>query len=167
MAEKQEHGSDDVSPLAQALGCIPSGLFALTAGAGDEQHAFLASFVQQLSFRPPLIAVAVNKDRQHLPLVRKLEEFVLHPLAASDNKVIKRFWSGVPDGKDPFENFNYSHTEKGVVILSDTLAYIQCKIIEEKDIGGDHLLFIAEAVAGDKRKRDAPATHFRRDGFDY
>jgi hypothetical protein len=48
---------------ARALGRIPSGLFILTARFEDQSTGMLASWVQQVSFDPPLVSVAVKKGR--------------------------------------------------------------------------------------------------------
>ena len=50
--------------IAPVLGRIPSGLFIVTAGDGrGRETAMLGSWVQQASFDPPMITVAVNRQR--------------------------------------------------------------------------------------------------------
>ena len=50
--------------LAPLLGRIPSGVFILVAGNDTgQQTGMLASWVQQASFEPPQVTVAVNKSR--------------------------------------------------------------------------------------------------------
>ena len=53
----------ELPPHAQALGRIPSGLFILSAGTGDQATATLVSFVQQVGFEPPVVVVALRKGR--------------------------------------------------------------------------------------------------------
>ena len=49
--------------LAAALGRIPSGLFIVTYFTGPAESAMLASWVQQCSFDPPALTMAVKQGR--------------------------------------------------------------------------------------------------------
>ena len=60
-----DHSPSETVPNADAIGPVlgrtPSGVFILTASSGDGQETgMLASWVQQASFDPPAITVAVN-----------------------------------------------------------------------------------------------------------
>ena len=48
------------SALARALGRIPCGLFLATVETPDGPVGFVASFVQQVGFEPPTVALAVD-----------------------------------------------------------------------------------------------------------
>ena len=61
-------GGTDPDSLAAALGRIPSGLFVLTVRHGGRELGMLASWVQQCSFEPPQISLAINKERDVLEL---------------------------------------------------------------------------------------------------
>ena len=52
--------SSAISPLAAALGKIPSGLAIATSAGAHDRTAFLASWYQQVSFNPPLIALSIK-----------------------------------------------------------------------------------------------------------
>ena len=51
---------DPVKELAAAVGRIPSGLFVVTVRNGDRETGLLASWVQQCSFEPFQVSVAVK-----------------------------------------------------------------------------------------------------------
>ena len=57
---KNEHPDKQ---LAGALGRIPSGIFVLTVGRDNVETGMLASWVQQCSFQPPLLSVAIQPGR--------------------------------------------------------------------------------------------------------
>ena len=65
----------DVPPWAAALGRIPSGLFVLTARNGERETGMLASWVQQCSFTPPCVSVALRKGRELIPVVSALRHW--------------------------------------------------------------------------------------------
>ena len=52
--------------LSAALGRIPSGLFILTVRHGSKETGMLASWVQQCSFDPPRLTMAIRKGRDVL-----------------------------------------------------------------------------------------------------
>src|SRR5687768_13076480 len=58
-----EPRSAGLSGLGQALGRVPSGLYILTARHDGKATGMLASWVQQAGFDPPMVTVAVNRDR--------------------------------------------------------------------------------------------------------
>jgi hypothetical protein len=54
----------EIPLLAQVLGRVPSGVFILAiAGPDGQKTGLLASWVQQASFNPPQVTVAINKSR--------------------------------------------------------------------------------------------------------
>lgn len=63
--------SSAISPLAAALGKIPSGLSIATSAGTHGRTAFLASWYQQVSFNPPLIALSIKPGR---PIESLIEE---------------------------------------------------------------------------------------------
>ena len=58
--------ADKNGSLAQALGRIPSGLFVLTVRNGAKETGMLASWVQQCSFDPPRLTIAIRQGRDVL-----------------------------------------------------------------------------------------------------
>ena len=57
------HDTDPHKQLAAALGRVPSGLFVLTIRRGSAETGMLVSWVQQCSFDPPLVSLAVQRGR--------------------------------------------------------------------------------------------------------
>jgi hypothetical protein len=55
--------SDSVNDVSAALGRVPSGIFILTTGYEGRATGMLASWVQQAGFEPPMVTVAVRRDR--------------------------------------------------------------------------------------------------------
>ena len=65
-------GDSSREGISRALGRVPSGLFIVTAGTGESATGFLASWVQQSSFEPPMVSVGIKKERPVLGVI--LEE---------------------------------------------------------------------------------------------
>src|SRR5439155_5323414 len=86
-----------------ALGRVPSGLFVLTLGRGESEAAMLTSWVQQCSFDPPQLSVAVKRGRDVLARLGPGAEFTLNVLAEGQNALVGRFARGTPDGAAAFD----------------------------------------------------------------
>ncbi len=74
----------------QALGRIPSGLFLVTANDHGRPLGFVGSFVQQVGFEPPVVCVAVNKERSHLAAIRAAKAFALSVIDPSSEGRLTR-----------------------------------------------------------------------------
>src|SRR4051794_26956560 len=88
--------------LAAALGRIPSGLFVLTLGHGENETGMLASWVQQCSFDPPQVSVAVNKQRDVLERLLDGAPFVLNVIPEGGKSLVAHFGKGFDPGQPAF-----------------------------------------------------------------
>ena len=80
--------------LLAALGRIPSGLFIVTVRHGDAETGLLASWVQQCSFDPPQISVAVKSGRDVWSWLTEGAAFTVNILDDSQSDMIGHFGRG-------------------------------------------------------------------------
>ena len=159
--------SDQPAPLARALGAIPSGLFIVTLRQGDRTNAFLASWVMQAGFEPPMVSVAIGRDRPAAELLGDGLKFAINVLPEDDLGLIKPFAKGIPPGKDPYEGVATTLGTTGIETLDDALCTLECRYVKHVE-GGDHLILLGEVLAGqfsDAARK--PAVQIRKDGFRY
>ncbi len=161
----------DTSDLARALGRIPSGLFVVTAGKDSETTGFLASFVQQLGFEPPVLGIAVKPGRPAAKLIAEHGAFSVAVVDQACKHLIGHFSRGFEPGTPAFEGIACGSSESGVPYPSDALAVLHCKLVGE-GCWSDHLLFVGEVVAGICRDQSSgdladPMIHLRKNGFGY
>src|SRR5215831_10096480 len=102
--------SDLERSLAAALGRIPSGLFVMTMRHGAEETGMLASWVQQCSFDPPQITVAVEPGRTIAEWLVPGATFGLNVLASGQNQLISHFAKGFEAGQSAFAGLGIEHT---------------------------------------------------------
>src|SRR6266853_6640273 len=88
--------------LASALGRIPSGLFILTLARDGVETGMLASWVQQCSFEPPQVSVAIRRDREIVALLGEGAAFTLNILEAAQTDMIVHFGRGFSLAQDAF-----------------------------------------------------------------
>ncbi len=73
-------------PIAEVLGKLPSGCSILTAGHEGRSTGMLASWIQQGSFEPLLLTVAVKHGRPLVELVEGSGRFIVNILGAGTLK---------------------------------------------------------------------------------
>jgi 3-hydroxy-9,10-secoandrosta-1,3,5(10)-triene-9,17-dione monooxygenase reductase component len=160
---------DDIKlTIGRALGRIPSGVFILTATHEKQPLAMMASWVQQVAFAPPSVAVAIAKERPaHAALSKPSRTFALSVIPEGDTSLMKKYARGIPAGADPFDGVRITRTANGTIVLADALAYLECRVTQVVDFNADHDLFLAEVVAGQMLKDGPSFTHLRGNGFHY
>ncbi len=154
--------------LDKALGRISGGLYIITAKRGDVQSAMLASWVTQASFKPLGLTIAVAKDRAIESLMHVGDRFVLNVLEEGNYQLLmKHFLKRFPPGADRFAGVKTQAAENGSPILTDALAYIECKVASRMELS-DHWIVYATVDAGRVSKSEAlTAVHHRKVGNHY
>lgn len=154
--------------LDKALGRISGGLYIITAKRGDVQSAMLASWVTQASFKPLGLTIAVAKDRAIESLMQVGDRFVLNILEEGNYQLLmKHFLKRFPPGADRFAGVKTQPAENNSPILTDALAYIECKVASRMELS-DHWIVYATVDAGRVSKSEAlTAVHHRKVGNHY
>src|SRR5262245_20113460 len=117
-----EHLRPDGTGLGQALGRIPSGLYILTVQHKGRSTGMLASWVQQSGFDPPMLTVAVRRDRFVTDWIDASGRFALSQLAKGSKSLIRHFGRGFAAGAEAFEGIELRHDAQGGPVLAAALA---------------------------------------------
>ncbi len=160
------NASDPQRQLAAALGRIPSGLFILTARQGDSQIGMLASWAQQCAFDPPHITVAIKQGRDILAWLGPGAVFTLNLLDDTQTDMIGHFGRGFALGEPAFVGLDVEPLAQGWPVLSEALAYLDCRVAGRSCVG-DHELLIAEVIGGRMLNEGQPMVHVRKSGMHY
>ncbi len=150
-----------------ALGRIPSGLFVLTARHGDRETGMLASWVQQCSFDPPQVSVAVRKGRYLLDWLTADAAFAVNVLAEGQKSLVAHFGKGFDPGEPAFDGLEVRRDATAAPVLTAAHAYLDCRVAGRSDAGGDHVIVFGRVVGGAVQHDARPATHVRRSGTHY
>lgn len=170
--ERSSINRDDAArdAIGSLLGRVPSGVFVLSIGDGEgRETAMLASWVQQASFAPPLVSVAINRDRWFCGWVVAGAPAALSIVASGQKEWLKRFGKGFGPEEPAFEGVEVTRGARGVSRLSDCLGALEGRIVSVHD-AGDHRLALVEiesAVAGRQSADVPPMVHLRKNGFRY
>jgi flavin reductase (DIM6/NTAB) family NADH-FMN oxidoreductase RutF len=152
--------------LAAALGRIPSGLFVLTARRDHRETGMLASWVQQCSFDPPQVSVALHNDRHVLAWLTEGATFVLNVLPEGAKSFLAHFGKGFALGEPAFEGLKVTRERETAPVLLAAHAYLVCRVVSHCD-AGDHRLLIARVLAGAVLSDGKPTVHVRKNGLKY
>jgi flavin reductase (DIM6/NTAB) family NADH-FMN oxidoreductase RutF len=154
------------SPLARALGKIPSGLFVITTLKDGRPSGFLGSFVMQAGFDPPTITVAIGRDRPQLADIRQSGRFAVSILDPASRGLMAPFLRRVPPPATPFDGLALSRTAAGSFVLAESLAWVDCRF-DGEHASGDHVVVFGEVVEAALLREGDPATHVRKNGLGY
>jgi flavin reductase (DIM6/NTAB) family NADH-FMN oxidoreductase RutF len=157
---------EDVSALAAAVGKIPSGLFIVTTVLEGRKEGYLGSWIQQASFSPLLISIAIRSGRPCYDAIKGHGRFCVNVIGGKNGGVMKPFWN--PESTpDPFQGLDQEITTRGNVVLKSALAAFECEF-RASFVPGDHEIIYAEVVEGFViQAEDKPLTHVRKSGLSY
>ena len=165
---KATSGTSEVARTEQALGRLVGSLCVVTTKQEDLQGAMLASWVSQATFNPPGITVAVAKERAIESLLHRGSNFVLNILQQGQHiGLMKQFLKPFAPGEDRFQGVAIKEGVNGCPILTDALAYLECRIANKMECG-DHWLVYATAEKGQLLQNEGvTAVHHRKSGTHY
>lgn len=153
--------------VAAALGRIPSGLFIVTAHAAQSDTAMLASWVQQCSFEPPMVSLAIKQGRPMYDVLMAGAVFAVNVVPESNRKLVSHFGKAGGPGDAPFEGVSVERPLDGGVVLTDALAHMQCEVVSRADAGDHEIVMARVKSAKVHTEGERPAVHVRNTGSHY
>ncbi len=143
---------------------VTNGVYVVTVRKGDQINGMTAAWVTQVSFKPPMITVAIAPPRYTHGLIQDSGYFCLNALPEDAMEVAKHF--GFKSGRktDKFKGVKYSNALKGSPILEDAFAYLECQVVSTCE-AGDHTLFNGEIIDSGELKPGARPLVFRWNDF--
>lgn len=152
--------------IAKALGRVGSGVYILTASHAGNSDAIMASWVQQAGFSPPAVSVALAKGRPIGQSIR-LDGRLALSIIPNDDKTLMKHFARIKSGDDPFAGVRTCPAPSGLPVLADALGYLDCRLLQTYDFGGDHELLLAQVIDGQLFREGAAFAHQRGNGFHY
>lgn len=156
--------------LTPVLGRVPSGVFILVAGDGNGRTTgLLASWIQQASFEPPQVTVAVNKSRYLVDWLKKGSPVTINQVAKGDSTLFKHFGKGFDPDVEAFVGLDCTTGTSGLPMLKAAMTSMEGEITGRMD-SGDHVVFLitlTNAVAHCDVAQFEPFVHLRKNGFSY
>lgn len=145
------------NPISDALKMIPYGFYALGSKQGDEENIMVLNWLTQASFEPQLLAVAIQKTAYSYGLIEGSGQFTLSILRAEDQEAIAGFTKSRAKNPDKMKEAAVSPgPQTGAPVLNAAAAYLECRVTQKLDTGGDHDIFLAEIINAEVRQSGKP-----------
>lgn len=142
----------------EALHLLSNGVYVLTAATVDMLHAATVTWAVQVSFQPALVLVALRRNSHLAQAVRKAHRFALNILAEDQLELAQRFFTHhtlpaepVPGPESPFRL-----TVGKCPLLTEGIAWLECKLVAEPVSPGDHALMLGEVSGAGVRRLARP-----------
>ncbi len=153
---------------SKAIGRIASGLFIVTFHnvEANKPDGMLMSWVQQCSFEPPMLAIAVKKGRFGYEQIKKAGCLVVNVMSKANGAIISKFYKASDDRFAGIETLDSSFPD--ALIIAEAVANLECKVVSIAESPGCHDLILAEILSGEVRHEELePSIHLRKNGLDY
>jgi flavin reductase (DIM6/NTAB) family NADH-FMN oxidoreductase RutF len=169
------HGSSEdpnqpaVDTGAASVGQIPSGLFIVCAQSPESGglEGYLASWVQQVSFEPLMISLAIKPGRPACDPILQGHVFTVNVIGDHDNAYMEHFWSGYDPEDNPFHRLALCKGRSGGMLLEAAKSAMECRLHSSTQ-PGDHLVVIARVLNCYLMNDLAqPLVHIRETGLSY
>ena len=128
-----------------------------------------ANWASQVSFEPKLVAVSVEREALTHTLIHDGGAFSLSILDREDRAIVRKFVKPVEVSADGGELSGFPFVERvtGAPILAQALAWVDCALRHELDVGG-HTLFVGEVVdAGFAKDESTPVLRMEDTRMNY
>lgn len=147
----------------KALRHFPAGVTIVTIRTGEHVHGLTISAFASVSAEPPLIMVIIENRHRAYPLLMEADAvFAVNILGEEQSELSNRF-AWVKD-EDRFALGNWGTGVTGAPILTDALAWLDCRI-HARYPAGSHTIFVGQVEASEVPKEEAPPLVYWNRGY--
>jgi flavin reductase (DIM6/NTAB) family NADH-FMN oxidoreductase RutF len=153
----------------RVLWSMPSGLYVVGSRAGDRRNGMTLNWASQLSSKPKLVGIAVEKPAFTHELITEGRVFSLCIIDREDRAIVRKFTKPVEvdAAASTLNGFRYRDGKTGAPILEQAVAYLDCEVRQDVDLG-DHTLFVGEIVdAAFQKPEDTPVLRMEDTRMNY
>lgn len=141
-----------------ALRLLSNGLYVLTTCVEDTLHSATVSWVTQVSVEPTLVLVALRRNSRLAQAVRQAHRFVLNILGEDQEALAERFFTHQiqPATETAIGGLPFRMDVGHCPLLTDALAWLECRLAAEPPSPGDHTLILGEVTGAGVRRPGRP-----------
>lgn len=116
-----------------------------TATADGRLNANIVTWAMQVAMGGKMLAVALYKIDYTLELVKESGILNLNLLALRQTNLIQKLGRKSGRTSSKFKNLPHAFDERGCPYLTQSIGYVQCKVVGSAD-AGDHELVVCEVL---------------------
>ena len=156
----------DLQAKKTMLRKIPHGVYIVGVKADSQVNAFTATWLTQVSFTPPLIALGIRKDSHSFEMVKQGRVFSVNFVGKNQKPLVEHFVKPSTSAGEKLKDVRVLLGKIGSPILEEAIGFIECEVREIANEQGDHAVVIGEVV-GAGVHRDEPALTLMDTGWHY
>jgi len=156
----------DLQAKRIALRKIPHGVYVVGVQHDGQLNAFTATWLTQVSFTPPLVALGIKKDSHSFEMIKQGRVFSVSLLGKDQKPIAEHFVKPATVVGDKLKEVRHRVGKTGAPVLDDAIAYFECEVREIANDLGDHAVVIGEVVEAGVH-RDEPALTLMDTGWHY
>ena len=151
----------ELDPIVEALEHMPYGLYIIGSRGSDNINGMMADWVMQVSFKPRLVACAIENDARTLRFIRETKSFTVNLLHQSDgagiarqvvmpaeaSKIRGRSEEASAVVVNKLAEIEHGIHENGCPVLDDSLGWLACEA-EQFLPTGDHTIVVGRVTDG-------------------
>ncbi len=133
---------------------LTSGVYVVGVAQGDRRNAFTAAWVTQVSFQPPLLALAIHPEHASYGLLVESGAFAVSVLERGRLDLARAFGTRSGRDADKLAGILWRAAGSGAPVLEESVAFFDCRVVSRHP-AGDHELVIGRVVDGAVLRPDA------------
>ena len=156
----------DLQAKKVALRKIPHGVYIVGVKQDSQLNAFTATWLTQVSFTPPLVALGIKKDSHSFEMIKHSRVFTVNLLGKDQKSIAEHFVKPATVVGEKLKEVPHRLGKTGAPVLQEAIAYVECEVREIANEHGDHAIVIGEVVEAGVHK-DEPALTLMDTGWHY
>jgi flavin reductase (DIM6/NTAB) family NADH-FMN oxidoreductase RutF len=136
----------DLKKKQKALRLISNGMYVITSCAGTKYGGATVTWLSQASFKPPLIMAAIRPESSVFACLAESRDVAVHILGAHQQEIARKFLSSTEVKNGVMNGEPFTRGTTTAPILKNISSYIECRVRQIFNDGGDHELVVMEAV---------------------
>lgn len=148
----------DMEAKKRTLRLFSNGVYIMTSRAGDRFGAATVTWLSQASFQPPLIMAAIRKDSNVFRCLSESRIAAVHIVGADQGHIAQKFFAPTRQEPGALSGEPYVDGKTSAPIIQSAPAYVECKVHQIVEDGGDHTVVILEVVNAECREQVEPLT---------
>lgn len=146
----------DETQFKHVIGHFTTGVSVITVRNNGIDFGITASAVSSVSVEPPMLLVCVNKSTGTCHAIAGAKSFTVNIMKETQTELALRFARA---NTDKFSEVDFTYGHLGNPVLEDTLATLECRVVEEVN-GGTHTVFLAEVQTAEAADGE-PLVYYR------
>ncbi len=156
----------DLQAKKIALRKLPHGVYIVGVRHDSQVNAFTGTWLTQVSFTPPLVALGVKRDSHSFEMIKQGRVFSVNLLGKAQKAIAEHFVKPAGTVGEKLSTVKHQPGKTGAPILEEAIAYFECEVREIANEAGDHAVVIGEVVEAGVRT-DEPALTLMDTGWHY